>query len=270
MRWERKMLIRHVHRGTDPFSQESKEAKITRTERELLSKSPLLATSVKKLVMLARQIQGKTLEDALVQMRYSKKKMAAELKVQLELARDMAVVERGMGLGKVTGELLDEGQEIKIQTKSGKHLAISDPTRMYVAEAWVNRGAWRGRQLDYRARGRAYMKMRPATSQWSFRFPPLSPPRHAARTALKCCLSWRFLLLSLIAIMFPPATLSRFRFRTRGLLLTSDHLGISIVLKEEKTRIREHDDRVAKKYRQGPWVHLPDRPVSAQRPYYSW
>lgn len=172
VRWERKMLIRSVHQGTDPFSQESKEAKIKRTERELLSKSPLLATSVKKLVMLARQIQGKTLEDALVQMRYSKKKMAAEVKVQLELARDMAVVERGMGLGKVTGELLDEGEEIKIQTKSGKHLAISDPTRMYVAEAWVNRGPWRGRQLDYRARGRAYMKMRPSTSQWNFPSPP--------------------------------------------------------------------------------------------------
>ncbi|KAH8887812.1 ribosomal protein L22 [Thozetella sp. PMI_491] len=209
VRWERKMVIRRVHLGTDPFSKESRASRIARTEREILSRSPFLATSVKKLVMLARQIQGKTLEDALVQMRYSKKKMAAEVKLQLELARDQAVVQRGMGLGKVTGEVLAEGDEISIQTKDGKHLKIADPTRMYVAEAWVNRGPWRGKEPDYRARGRAFMKMKPSTS-------------------------------------------------------------ISIVLKEEKTRIRQHQEQVAKKFNQGPWVHLPDRPVTAQRPYYSW
>lgn len=43
-----------------------------------------------------------------------------------------------------------------------------------------------------------------------------------------------------------------------------------MVIKEEKTRIREHEERQAKKARQGPWVHLPNRPVTAQRPYYSW
>lgn len=45
---------------------------------------------------------------------------------------------------------------------------------------------------------------------------------------------------------------------------------ISVVLKEEKTRIREHGDRVAKEAKRKPWVHLPNRPISAQRPYYSW
>ena len=50
----------------------------------------------------------------------------------------------------------------------------------------------------------------------------------------------------------------------------SPNTGISVVLKEEKTRIREHKEREAKKLRQGPWVHLPDRPITAQRPYYSW
>ncbi len=46
--------------------------------------------------------------------------------------------------------------------------------------------------------------------------------------------------------------------------------GISIVLKEEKTRLREYAERQAKKARHGPWVHLPDRPVTAQRQHYSW
>ncbi|KAK0644283.1 ribosomal protein L22/L17 [Cercophora newfieldiana] len=214
VRWERKMVIRQVTRGTDAFSVEPRAEKIARTERALRSKSPFLATSVKKLVMLARQVQGKTLEDALVQMRYSKKKMAKEVRIQLELARDLAIAERGMGLGgkkKVEGE---DGKEekkevVKIQTKDGKHLQIDDPTRMYVAEAWVGRGPWRGRRVYHHGRGRMSLQKSPSTS-------------------------------------------------------------ISVVLKEEKTRIREHQEREAKKFRQGPWVHLPDRPVTAQRPYYSW
>ncbi|KAK4452690.1 ribosomal protein L22/L17 [Podospora aff. communis PSN243] len=204
VRWERKMVIRQIRRGTDPFSVEPRAEKIARTERVLRSKSPFLATSVKKLVHLARQVQGKTVEDALVQMKYSKKKMAKEVRVQLERARDLAIAERGMGLG-----TKEKGEEIKIQTKDGKHLKISDTTRMYVAEAWVGRGPWRGQRLVFQGKGRTSVHKKPSTS-------------------------------------------------------------ISVVLKEEKTRIREHQEREAKKYRQGPWVHLPDRPVTAQRPYYSW
>ncbi|KAL2162539.1 hypothetical protein VTH06DRAFT_7453 [Thermothelomyces fergusii] len=216
VRWERKMVIRAVRRGTDPFSREPRAARIARTERQYTSKSPWLATSTKKLVHLARQIQGKTLEEALAQMRFSKKKYAQEVKYQLELARDMAIVERGMGLGAAKKDEAKEGGDekagekkvIEIQDKHGRWIKIDDPTRMYVAEAWVNRGPLRGLLAEYRARG--------ATN---------------------------FLRL-------PSA-------------------GISIVLKEEKTRIREAAEREARKLRRGPWVHLPDRPVSAQRQWYS-
>lgn len=45
---------------------------------------------------------------------------------------------------------------------------------------------------------------------------------------------------------------------------------INMVLKEEKTRIRQHEERVAKEAKKAPWVHLPNRPVTAQRQYYSW
>ncbi|KAK0732979.1 ribosomal protein L22/L17 [Lasiosphaeria miniovina] len=209
VRWERKMVMRAVRNGTNPFSKEPRKLRIARTEREVSSKSPWLATSVKKLVHLSRQIAGKPLDEALVQMRYSNKKMAREVKVQLELARDLAIAERGMGLGEINGEVLHPSQAIKIQTKKGKHVEITDPTRMYVAESWVNRGPWRAKVPSYRARGNIHMLMKPSTS-------------------------------------------------------------ISIVLKEEKTRIREHQERVAKKQRQRVWVHLPDRPITAQRPYYSW
>jgi ribosomal protein L22 len=176
VRWERKMVMRQVARGTNPFSREPRLERIARTERQLTSRSPWLATSTKKLVKLAHQIQGKTVADALVQMRFSKKKMANEVRYQLELARDQAVVERGMGLGssaKKDGESDEAGaageggkkETIEIQTKDGKWVKIDDPTRMYVAEAWVNRGPWRGKEVDYRARGRTYIKQKPTTSK---------------------------------------------------------------------------------------------------------
>ncbi|KAK4142698.1 ribosomal protein L22/L17 [Dichotomopilus funicola] len=226
-RWERKMVIRQVQRGTNPFSHEPKAARIARTERQVTSRSPFLATSTKKLVHLAHQIQGKTVTEALVQMRFSKKKFAQEVRYELERARDRAITERGMARGGSLSSLPalprtvssaaraggansktgDKG--IEIQTKDGKWVKIDDPTRMYVAEAWVNRGPWRQKVPSYRARGRMNILMRPSAS-------------------------------------------------------------ISVVLKEEKTRIREAVDREAKKLRQGPWIHLPDRPVSAQRQWYSW
>lgn len=52
--------------------------------------------------------------------------------------------------------------------------------------------------------------------------------------------------------------------------LTGNFAGITILLKEEKTRIREYEERKAKKLAAGPWVHLPNRPVYHQRPYYQW
>lgn len=175
VRWERKMVIRHVAKATDPFSREPRLARIKRTEKELHEKSPWLGTSVKKLVHLSRQIAGKTVEDALVQMRYSKKKMAKEIAYQLELARDRAIVERGMGLGavKVQSENAaeegqkDERKEVQqIKTKDGKYIKIDDPTKLYVAQSWVERGPLRGYRKSPRARGRMDLIKKPSTSEF--------------------------------------------------------------------------------------------------------
>lgn len=176
VRWERKMVIRQVQRGTNPYSREPRAERIARTERQLTSRSTWLPTSTKKLVHLARQIQGKTVADAMVQMRFSKKKMAQEVRYQLELARDRAIVERGMGLGAAGKKKNAEGGEVQasgdgktmeIQTKDGKWVKIDDPTRMYVAEAWVNRGTPRHKYPEYRARGRMNLKVQPKTSEFS-------------------------------------------------------------------------------------------------------
>ncbi|KAH7324484.1 ribosomal protein L22/L17 [Stachybotrys elegans] len=203
VRWQRKKVIQMVRNG----GRLTKEERIKMTERELLHKSEFLPTSLKKLVMLARQIAGKPIDDAITQMKWSKKKMAAEVRYYLEEARDLAIAQRGMGLGAVNGETL--AQPRKIKTRDGKWLEISDPTRIYIAQSWIGRGPWRGKELEYKGRGRTGIIKHPSTS-------------------------------------------------------------FTVILKEEKTRIREYDERQAVKAKRGPWVHLPNRPIYGQRPYYSW
>lgn len=161
IRWERKKVIQMVRRN----GRVSRSERIAQTEKELSHKSPFLETSVKKLVPLARQIQGKTLEDALVQMTFSKKKMAREVKHQLEEARDLAIVTRGMGLGNA-GQKTDKRatKPVKIQTRDGNGFTVDDPTRLYVAQAWVGKGPWRSKSLDYKGRGRFGIIQSPSTS----------------------------------------------------------------------------------------------------------
>lgn len=229
-RFERRKVMQLVRKG----GRLTKEEFIKRTEREHLVKSHNMKTSIKKLGMLARQIAGKPIDEAILQMRFSKKKVAAEILTQLEAARDEAVVMRGMGLGSVAPEHADtpsdssasirtaEGalektqgakkdRSIDIQLKDGKRHKVTDRSRIYIDEAWVGRGPY-GKLPDYRARGRIYMMRTPWTS-------------------------------------------------------------LSVVLKEEATRVREFEEREAKRKRaltQNVWKHLPDRPIQIQRQWYSW
>lgn len=161
VRWQRRKVIQMVRKN----GHLTRDEKIRMTERELLHKSHFLPTSVKKLVMLARQIAGKPVDEAITQMKWSKKKFAAEIKYYLEEARDLAIAQRGMGLGNVNGERFEKPR--KIQDKDGKWLEITDPTRMYVAQSWVGRGAWLGKELDYKGRGRMGVIQHPSTSTYS-------------------------------------------------------------------------------------------------------
>nr|POF01002.1 54s ribosomal protein l22, mitochondrial [Quercus suber] len=239
-RYERKKIIQSVRNG----GRLTQAQVIKRTEREHLLKSHMLKTSQKKLGMLARQIAGKPIEEAILQMRFSKKKAALEVAQQLEAARDEAIVMRGMGLGSIqpqpptqnaslgelqalpaptssssssSSALTRVGKPIEIQLKNGKRHTIHDQHGIYIDQAWIGRGSY-GKAPDYRARGRVFLLRTPWTS-------------------------------------------------------------ISVVLKEEKTRIREHEAREAKRRRRalvpkdmggGLWTHLPDRPVQWQRPWYTF
>jgi ribosomal protein L22 len=102
----------------------TKAMKIAREERESHYKSPFLPTSIKKLTKVMNQIAGKTVEEALVQLRFSKKKVARDVWKGLKMARDEAIVARGMGLGKVQHEPSEEEwkaiQEEAAQKKADK------------------------------------------------------------------------------------------------------------------------------------------------------
>ena len=105
-------------------------------------------------------------------MRFSKKKVAADVLKHLEYARDEAIVKRGMGLGSVKkapevrdedeGKEVEEQKEIVIRDKKGKKRTIKDKTQIYVDQAWVGRGTYSS-EPDYRARGQVY-EMRPPTT----------------------------------------------------------------------------------------------------------
>jgi ribosomal protein L22 len=168
IRWQRKKVIQMVRNN----GAMSKDDRLKSTERQLLHRSHFMPTSVKKLVMLSRQIAGKPVDEAIAQMQWSKKKMAAEVKYYLEEARDLAIAQRGMGLGKVNGEVLDKPR--KILSREGKWIEVTDPTSMYVAQSWVGRGPWRGKEIDYKGRGRMGVIQHPSTS-WSTRFPFCCP-----------------------------------------------------------------------------------------------
>ncbi|KAL8801268.1 MAG: hypothetical protein Q9182_004575 [Xanthomendoza sp. 2 TL-2023] len=177
-RWQRNQIIRNVrNRG-----QLTKAQILARTERESLCKSPFYPTSVKKLMPLARQIAGKPIEEAIIQMRFSKKKVARDVKKHLEYARDRAIVERGMGLGAATAEYnraagIEESAEGKeetteqdqpwpgmvVQDKKGKRRWVADKSNIYVDEAWVGRGSY-SVDYDYRAKGATNIMRPPETS----------------------------------------------------------------------------------------------------------
>ncbi|MCJ1285024.1 54S ribosomal protein L22, mitochondrial [Xylographa opegraphella] len=206
-RWERKILIRSLHRRF----RTRKSVRLLRTERSSVTKSHFLETSIKKLGPLARQIAGKPIEDAIVQMRFSKKRVAGEVMKHLRYARDEAVVRKGMGLGNVVREGAEQEKEKQggvVILKNGKKRVVEDRTGIYVDQAWVGRGSY-GREPDYRARGQVYTLRPPTTS-------------------------------------------------------------ITVLLKEEATRIRLSEEREEKRKLKKAWVPLPDRPVTAQRQYCLW
>jgi ribosomal protein L22 len=220
-RWHRTQIIRHIRRG----GRLTKEMKIARTERMHLAKSHFYRTSMKKLAPLARQIAGKPIDAAILQMRFSKKKVAQDVQKHLIHARNEAIAMRGMGLRSTSSlEQTLASSPVALDPSITPHSPEQNATKklkkgfephetdIYVSEAWTNTGRY-GKLPDYRARGQLY-------------------------------------------IMRPPTT------------------GLTVVLKEEKTRKRLKMEKeikaVKKRLGKTSWTQLPDRKITNQSQYLLW
>lgn len=128
--WPKRATAREVRRR----GRLTKREMLLQTEKEHLAKSHMFKTSVKKLAPIARQIQGKKIEDAIIQMRFSPKGAARDVLGHLYAARNESVVRRKM-----------------------------DPEQTYIEQAWVGRGTY-GKEQNHRARGRIDILRLPYTS----------------------------------------------------------------------------------------------------------
>ncbi|RAR16066.1 ribosomal protein L22 [Stemphylium lycopersici] len=242
-RLERKLVISGVKR----HGRMTKSQKLLRTERQSLYKSHALPTSTKKLQKVVNQIAGKTISEALVQLRFSKKKVARDVIRGLEIAQDEAIASRGMGLAGESAavsrwnkqrEATDAGKpkdtwdykttlspnhdsdaaptkpkvpffkDTTIEMKDGSKKVVRDPSEIYIDQAWVGPGqGWKS--PEFRARGAINMLKHRTTS-------------------------------------------------------------FSVLLKEEKTRMRLSDEIKKKRDNRKLWVALPDRPITSQRQFCLW
>jgi ribosomal protein L22 len=178
---ERKLVIK----GVSKHGRMTKAAKIARSERQSLYKSHFLPTSVKKVTKILNQIQGKTVSEALVQLRFSPKKIARDIYKGLIIAQDEAIAGRGMGLGDKNAmkrwvEQRDEvastlanleettpktkGANKVIELKDGKKKLVKDATEIYIDQAWCGKGESWGTP-EFRARGRVNMLTHRTTSK---------------------------------------------------------------------------------------------------------
>jgi ribosomal protein L22 len=192
---ERKLVISGVKR----HGRMTKAAKLLRTERQSLYKSHFLPTSTKKLQKVVNQIAGKTVSEALVQLRFSPKRVARDVIKGLEIAQNEAIAARGMGLageetalrrwngqraatdagkakdswnyklsekdGKAGAEKLKAPyhKEQMIELKHGGKKLVRDPSEIYIDQAWVGPGeSWAS--PEFRARGAINMLKHRTTS----------------------------------------------------------------------------------------------------------
>ncbi|CAZ83215.1 unnamed protein product [Tuber melanosporum] len=128
--WPKRATAREIRRR----GRLTKREMLLQAEKEHLAKSHMFKTSVKKLAPIARQIQGKKIEDAIIQMRFSAKKAARDVLGHLYAARNESVVRKRM-----------------------------DPQQTYIEQAWVGRGTF-GLEVSHRARGRIDTLRLPYTS----------------------------------------------------------------------------------------------------------
>lgn len=194
VRTRRKLERRLVINGVKRKGRLTKADIIARTERQSVFKSQALPTSTKKMQKVTNQLAGKTVSEALVQLRFSKKRIARDVIKGLEIAQNEAIVTRGMGLGggklaqkrweaqrsqtqlssgeirsavasqKLSTAKEKPGRPVNIELKDGSRKIVRDPSEIYIDQIWVGKGEmWKS--PEYRARGMVNMLRHRTTSE---------------------------------------------------------------------------------------------------------
>lgn len=260
-RWMSKMVIRDVRRR----SRETREMFIARRERTHTSRSPNYKTSVKKLSPLARQIAGKSIEEAIVQMRFSKKKAAKSVLKHLVHARNEAIVAKGMGLP----EFDEYGQVIPRVGLT----APKEPIR-YDAGSLI-KAAIGQIEAPVPVESHTPIEKSPNLIENAADTPPLpiQNPNKTLKKGIEAAPSDMYIA---------QAWVNRGKYGRKGVPRGRGRMdvhrlpftGISVMLKEEKTRTREKAEKEIKALRKRMngkiWTHLPDRPVTRQSQYVLW
>lgn len=265
-RWTRMMVIRDVRKR----GRLTKVVRIARTERQHTSKSRFFPTSMKKLAPLARQIAGKSLDEAILQMRFSSKKAAIEVHKHLLQARNEAVVQAGMGLP--TPEM-----EEKMRVKKAVSSPLSTKKRILQVldpETPAPRKTTREEvEVD------ATTQADPALSSHEITDPSNTP---ALPTQLHSKILKRGVAPNPTDMYIAQAWVNRGAYekegspRARGRMdiIRHPHTSISVLLKEEKTRSREKQEKEIKAIRKRLngklWTQMPDRPLTRQSQYVLW
>ncbi|QSL65872.1 hypothetical protein MERGE_000151 [Pneumocystis wakefieldiae] len=117
--------------ASDIFDQTLNKAPETKKDT-IIYKSPSIKTSLKKLTKISRQIAGKKLEDAIIQMDFSKKKAARDVAKTLRNARTRAINSK------------------------------LDKDTLFIDQSWVGKGIYI-KQLWFKGRGRMSIRKRPRT-----------------------------------------------------------------------------------------------------------
>ena len=269
-RWTRMMIIRQIRRR----GRLTREMRIARSERSHTSKSRFFKTSIKKLSPLARQIAGKPIDEAILQMRFSKKKAAKEVLKHLVQARNEAIVIRGMGISRPVTTIKQRRTNIKdvetlvktaIQERQGK--TLRNPLDRTAYDQAI-------RELE------AKHKTQAAPEQSTYITDPSSTPPLPTQLPMKALKPG--IAPNATDIYVAQAWVNRGPYgregspRARGRMdvLRPPYTGVSVMLKEEKTRTREKMEKeirsVRKRMKGNLWQQLPDRPVTRQSQYVLW
>lgn len=261
-RWTRMMVIRDIRRR----GRLTKEMQIKRTERSHLSKSRFFETSVKKLAPLARQIAGKSLDEAILQMRFSSKKAAQEVRKHLIQARDEAIVIRGMGLPETAPDEIALGR--RVVTANDEKTLIKQALSKNIPPTHVEQIHVPGSTQSS-----------PISSGCEV-VDPSNTPRLLTQRDSKALR--KGITPNPTDMYIAEAWVNRGSYTKEGLprargrmdVMRHPHTGISVLLKEEKTRTREKYEKEIKAIRKRLngklWTQLPDRPIMRQSQYVLW